>query len=128
MYAIIKTGGKQYRVSKGERVDVELLPEELGAVVEFKEVLFVHDGKKAVLGQPHIEGSLVMGKIVGHAAGPKIQSLKYKPSHNQYRRFGHRQRYTTVEVTEIHVKHPHKQHEQKHEHKHEQRLEHTHGQ
>lgn len=101
MYAIIRVKGKQYRVSKGSVIEVDLLGEQPGAVVEFHDVLLSHDAKKTKIGAPTIAGHSVKGKVRGTVAGPKITSLKYKPRHNEYRKFGHRQKYTSVEITSI---------------------------
>lgn len=101
MYAVIKTGGKLYKVKKDDVIDVELLHLNDGAEVEFKEVLFVEDGDSKKIGDPNISGCIVRGKIVGPSAGPKILSVKYKRSHHQYRKFGHRQKYSRVEITQI---------------------------
>ena len=76
MYAIIRTGGKQYRVAKGDIIDVEILKAEQGAKLEFDEILFVHDGKKAQIGEPSLSGYVVKGEVIGSSAGPKITSLK----------------------------------------------------
>lgn len=101
-YAIIKTGGKQYRVALGDIVDVELLQSsDAGAQIEFGEVLFAYDGSKTHLGQPAIPNFLVHGEVLGEVKGEKITSLKYKRSHNQCRKWGHRQRYTRVKITGI---------------------------
>jgi large subunit ribosomal protein L21 len=100
-YAIIKTGGKQYRVSQGDTIEVELLDAELGAQIEFTDVLFVNDGAAVKLGQPVIAGCVVRGELLEIVSGPKITSIKYKPSHHQYRKFGHRQHYSRVKITEI---------------------------
>ncbi|MBA3957747.1 MAG: 50S ribosomal protein L21 [Parachlamydiaceae bacterium] len=101
MYAIIKSGGKQYRVAQGDIIDVELLDAEEGAEIQFDNVLFFHNGKKASVGAPTVAKCIVKGKIVGYSSGPKITSVKYKPSHHQYRKFGHRQPYMRVEITAI---------------------------
>lgn len=101
MYAIIKTGGKQYRVAVGDIIDVELLGDDAGAKIEFGEVLFAHDGSKAQIGQPSISNFLVHGEVLGQVSGEKITSLKYKASHNQCRKWGHRQKYTRVKITGI---------------------------
>ncbi len=102
MYAIIKTGGKQYRVQKGDVIDVELLDMTNGNLVEFKEVLFVGDQTSAKVGMPHVAGCVVKGELLGISRGPKVKSLKFKPSHNSHcRRFGHRQSYSQVRITEI---------------------------
>lgn len=101
MYAVIKTGGKQYPVKAGETIDVELLHQEVGALVEFSEVLFVANGESKEVGNPSVAGYIVKGQVIGASAGEKIESIKYKPSHNEVRKFGHRQHYTRVKITEI---------------------------
>lgn len=101
MYAIIKTGGKQYRVAEGDVIDVELLKSQPGENVEFSEVLFFHDGKAAKIGQPNVSGCTVTGELIEEALGPKIVSVKYKRRQNQRRKFGHRQHYHRVRITSI---------------------------
>jgi large subunit ribosomal protein L21 len=104
MYAIIKTGGKQYRVAIGDIIDVELLGSDAGAKIEFGEVLFAYDGSKTLVGEPSIADFHVSAEVVGQVSGEKITSLKYKPSHNQCRKWGHRQKYTRVKITGIESK------------------------
>ena len=77
MYAIIQTGGKQYRVEKGDQIEVELLGTESGAV-EFKEVLMLNDGKKAHIGTPHVAKCLVKGEVVGDTPPFKIELIEEK--------------------------------------------------
>lgn len=101
MYAIIKTGGKQYRVAVGDIIDIELLTADQGSQVEFGDVLFAYDGSKAQVGKPSIPNFLVYGEILGTVKDQKITSLKYKPSHNQCRKWGHRQKKTRVRITGI---------------------------
>lgn len=101
MYAVIKTGGKQYTVKKGDIIDVELLDVNPGDNIQFGEVLFTGGESKAQIGQPTISNLAVFGEVVGLFYGEKITSLKYKRSHNQRRRWGHRQKYTRVKITEI---------------------------
>lgn len=101
MYAIIKTGGKQYRVALGDVIDVELLDSDTGAQVEFGEVLFVFDGSNTHVGQPAISNFPVYGEVLGKVSGEKVTTLKYKASHNQCRKWGHRQKYTRVKITGI---------------------------
>lgn len=101
MYAIIKTGGKQYKVKQGETIDVELLGCEPDAKIEFPEVLFFSDGSAQQVGAPHVKGVIVAGKFISQVSGPKISSVKYLPSHNVRKKFGHRQKYSRVEITEI---------------------------
>lgn len=100
-YAIIKTGGKQYRVAKDEIIEVEMLDAEPGAKVEFAEVLFIGDENSPKVGIPSVKGFKVVGELLDVVPGPKVSSLKYKPSHNNYRRFGHRQHYARIKITEI---------------------------
>lgn len=98
MYAIIKTGGKQYRVEKDGIVDVELLQGDEGSHIEFSDVLFFSDGSSTKVGAPGIDGFIVRGEILGSVAGAKIDAMKYKQRKNQYRRFGHRQHYSRVQI------------------------------
>lgn len=101
MYAIIKTGGKQYRVALGDIIDVELLTGKEGEQIEFGDVLFAYDGSKMHVGKPGIPNFLVSGEVIGQVSGEKVTSLKYKRSHNQCRKWGHRQKYTRVKITGI---------------------------
>ncbi len=100
MYAIIKTGGKQYRVQQGDVIEVELLKNEEGQV-EFKEVLFFNDGSSVKIGVPVVENCLVKGELMGEIKGPKVIAFKYKRRKNYRRKVGHRQRYSRVKITEI---------------------------
>ena len=101
MYAVIRTGGKQYRVAVGDIIDVELLETDPGAKIEFGDVLFAYDGSNTKVGAPGIPNFLVFGEVLGMVAGEKVTSLKYKRSHNQRRKWGHRQKYTRVKITGI---------------------------
>lgn len=101
MYAIIKTGGKQYRVAVGDIIDVELLGSQEGAKIAFEDVLFACDGSNTHVGSPSIPGFAVHGEVLGQVSGEKVTSLKYKRSHNQCRKWGHRQKYTRVKITGI---------------------------
>ncbi len=100
MYAVISTGGKQEKVGVGQRLDVERLGREVGDEVSFTPVLLV-DGATVLAGSDSLVGSVVSAKVVGEAAGPKINGFTYKPKSNNRRRWGHRQHYTTIEVTGI---------------------------
>ena len=100
MYAVIATGGKQERVESGQRVDVELLGVDDGAEVTFRPVLVV-DGDEVLATPAQLEGFAVTGTVVGSAKGPKINGFTYKRRTRSRRRFGHRQHYTTVEITGI---------------------------
>lgn len=100
MYAIIKTGGKQYRVAVGDVIDVELLKEEIGSEVKFGEVLFFNNGSQLVFGEPMVPGCTVVGELIDCVSGPKITSIKYIPG-NHRKKFGHRQHYSRVKITQI---------------------------
>ena len=100
MYAIIKTGGKQYRVAVGDVVDVELLQGEVGSEVKFSEVLFFNDGSKFTFGEPVVPNFFVAGELVETVLGPKVTSVKYIPG-NHRKKIGHRQRYSRVKITQI---------------------------
>ncbi len=100
MYAVIATGGKQERVSQGQRVNVERLDGGDGAELTFRPVLVV-DGDTVLATPAQLEGATVTARVVGEAKGPKIDGFTYKPKSRQRRRYGHRQRYTTIEITGI---------------------------
>ncbi len=98
MYAVIKTGGKQYRVAEGQRLDVERVAAD-GGDVRFEPVLVV-DGERVVAGTD-LAGASVSAQVVGEAKGPKIRGFTYKNKSRNRRHWGHRQRYTTIEITGI---------------------------
>ena len=103
MYAIVKIGGKQFRVQKGDVIDVSLPSNngyEPGSEMDFAEVLFYYDGSQSLVGTPNVADCFVTGKFVGPVKGPKITSIKYIPG-NHRRRIGHRQPYWRFEITEI---------------------------
>ena len=100
MYAVIATGGKQEKVSEGQQVEVELLGAEDGAEVSFDAVLLV-DGDVVLATPDQLKGVKVTGRVVGETKGPKIDGFTYKRRTNQRRQYGHRQRYTTVEILKI---------------------------
>lgn len=100
MYAVIATGGKQEKVSMGQQVQVELLDIAEGAEVRFTPVLVV-DGSSVLSTPDQLSKALVTAKVIGKAAGPKIDGFTYKNKTNQRRRFGHRQKYSVIEITEI---------------------------
>lgn len=101
MYAVIQTGGKQYRVEKDQVVDVELLNGDIGSEVEFSQVLFLNDGSNIKVGAPHVENSTVKGELLGVVKGEKITSVKYKRRKSQRTRWGHRQSYSRVRIKAI---------------------------
>ena len=101
MYAVIKTGGKQYRVQPGETVQVEKLDVEVGKTVEFDEVLLVADGESIRLGTPHVAGAKVVAEVVDQGRDKKILVYKYRRRKAWHRKQGHRQPFTALKVTEI---------------------------
>ncbi len=101
MYAIIETGGKQYRVEKGDVIDVELLKINEGNAVEFTNVLFINNGTGVTIGNPNVAQSLVKGELVAQVRGPKEIAFKYKRRKGLRRKIGHRQNYARVKITDI---------------------------
>ena len=102
MYAIIRSGSRQFRVKKGDVICVDLLDAEPGNAIEFREVLFIGETGGAVkVGTPTVSGGMVKGELIDEVKGPKIQSVKYKRRKNQYRKFGHRARYSQVKIIDI---------------------------
>jgi large subunit ribosomal protein L21 len=101
MYAVIKTGGKQYRVSEGETLRVEKLNAEEGASVDFDQVLMVTDGDDVKIGAPVLAGGKVSATIVRHAKAKKVTGVKFKRRQNYKRTLGHRQQFTEVKITGI---------------------------
>jgi large subunit ribosomal protein L21 len=105
MYAVIRTGGKQYRVEPGQRLEVERIKSEgastdTGSEVELAPVLVV-DGETVLATPKQLSGVKVMARVVGEAKGPKIRGFTYKSKSNQRRRWGHRQQQSLIEITEI---------------------------
>lgn len=100
MYAIIATGGKQYRVSEGDVIYIEKIDAQVDSTVSFDVLLMGNDGDVKI-GTPVIEGVKVEGKVVGQIRGEKIVVYKYKSKKNYRRKQGHRQPYTKVEITKI---------------------------
>lgn len=100
MYAIIATGGKQYRVQEGDVICVELL-EAAQSKILFDTVLLVHDGNRPSIGLPYVTGCVVHAEHLGETKGPKVIAYKMKPCKNTRRTVGHRQRYSRVKITKI---------------------------
>ena len=101
MYAVIKTGGKQYRVQQGDVIFVEKLNAQADEAVTFEEVLLVGDAEESKVGTPVVEGAKVEGKVLAQVKGKKIVVYKYKAKKNERKKQGHRQPYTKVEITAI---------------------------
>ena len=104
MYAVIKTGGKQYRVVPGARLRVEKLDAEEGAIVEFDQVLLVGEGTDVTVGKPLVDGGLVTAKVLSQGKGKKVTIIKFHRRKNYLRTKGHRQFYTEVEITDVSTK------------------------
>jgi large subunit ribosomal protein L21 len=101
MYAVIKTGGKQYRVSEGDTLKVERLDADEGDAVEFDQVLMVGEGEDVKIGTPYVEGSRVSARVKSQGRGPKVEIIKFRRRKHHMKRMGHRQDYTEVEITGI---------------------------
>lgn len=101
MYAVIKTGGKQYKVAPGEHLKVESLAAEVGSTVSFAEVLVVADGDNVKFGAPLVDGGLVKAEILAHGRGDKIRIIKHRRRKHYHKEQGHRQNFTQVKITEI---------------------------
>jgi large subunit ribosomal protein L21 len=102
MFAVIRTGGKQYRVAKDDVLSVEKLEGDVGSTLTFGEVLML-GGDSPKSGAPLIQGASVMGEIVEHGRGEKVVAFKKKRRKNTHRKRGHRQHFTKVKITEIHA-------------------------
>lgn len=101
MYAVFKTGGKQYRASEGDVITVEKIEAEKGATVELDEVLMVGEGEDVKVGTPFLEGGKVSAKVVDHGRHEKIKVLKFKRRKHHQKQMGHRQYFTQLEITGI---------------------------
>ncbi len=101
MYAVIKTGGKQYRVTEGETVKIEKLEAEEGSKVEFDNVLMIGDGDTVKIGTPEVSGGKVTATVKSQGRHKKIEIIKFKRRKHFDKRTGHRQYYTEIEITGI---------------------------
>lgn len=101
MYAVVESGGKQYRVSPGETIALEKLPGEVGALVELGHVLLVSDDDGIKVGRPTLAGAKVVAEIIAQERGPKVIVFKFKRRKNYRRKTGHRQELTTLRIKEI---------------------------
>ncbi len=101
MLAVIKTGGKQYLVSPGDKIKIEKIEGKEGKEVVFKEVLFLEKNKKLEIGEPKVKNAKVTGKILRQGKGDKVVVFKYKPKKRQKVKKGHRQLFTEVEIAKI---------------------------
>jgi large subunit ribosomal protein L21 len=101
MYAVIRTGGKQYRVSSGEKLKVEQLPAQVGSQVVIDEVLMVADGDKVSIGTPLVQGAKVQATVVGHGRADKVRIFKLRRRKASKRQAGHRQNFTEIQIDKI---------------------------
>lgn len=101
MYAVIKTGGKQYRVSEGETLRIEKLDAEEGGSVEFDQVMMIADGDDVKVGTPLVDGGKVSATVTAHGRGKKVKIIKFRRRKHHRKQMGHRQSYTEVQITGI---------------------------
>ncbi len=101
MYAVIKTGGKQYRVASGAELKVESLVGDVGSTISFDEVLMVGVGESIKVGAPFVAGASVKAEVVKHGRGDKIRIIKHRRRKHYHKEQGHRQNFTAVKITEI---------------------------
>ena len=101
MYAVVKTGGKQYRVSSGEKLKIEQILADVGAEIVLDQVLMVADGEAVTMGAPLVQGASVKAKVVAHGRGDKVQIYKMRRRKHYRKSQGHRQNYTEIEILGI---------------------------
>ena len=101
MYAIIKTGGKQYRVTEGQILKIEKLADDVGQSVKFNDVLMISADDRLHFGSPYIQNTKVTATIVNHGRGSKINVIKFKRRKHHFKRQGHRQDFTAIKITNI---------------------------
>ena len=101
MYAVVKTGGKQYKVAPGEKLKVEQIPADVGAEVILDQVLMVGEGESVRLGQPNVAGATVKATVVSHGRGEKIKIFKMRRRKHYQKHQGHRQNYTELQIDSI---------------------------
>ena len=101
MYAVVKTGGKQYRVSQGDRLKVETLEAEAGSEINLDQVLMLGSGETVTVGAPMVANASVSAKVVSHGRGKKVTIIKFRRRKHHRKQAGHRQNYTELEITGI---------------------------
>jgi large subunit ribosomal protein L21 len=101
MYAVIKTGGKQYRVVAGEKIRVEQILAEIGSEIEIDQVLMVSDGDKTSMGRPLVDGATVKATVLGQGRHDKVRIFKMRRRKHYQKHQGHRQNYTEIQITDI---------------------------
>lgn len=101
MFAILKTGGKQYRVAVGDKIDVERLPNSPGEQVTLNDVLMIEKDDAVLIGKPTVAGASVVAQVVGEGKGAKVIHFDYRNKHRRRKTLGHRQMFTRLEIVEI---------------------------
>jgi large subunit ribosomal protein L21 len=101
MYAVIKTGGKQYRVAAGEKIKVEQIPADVGAEITIDQVLMVGEGESVKVGTPIVAGAKVVAKVIAHGRHPKVKIFKMRRRKHYQKHQGHRQNFTELEIGNI---------------------------
>lgn len=104
MYAVIKTGGKQYRVTPGEKLKIEQIPADIGSEIVLDQILMVSDGEAVTVGTPLVSGATVKATIVSHGRGDKVQIFKMRRRKHYQKHQGHRQNYTEIRIDGIAAK------------------------
>jgi len=101
MYAVFKTGGKQYRAAAGDTLKVEKIEAEKGATIELDQVLMVGEGEAVKIGAPYLQGGKVTARVVDHGRADKVKIIKFKRRKHHMKHMGHRQYFTQIEITGI---------------------------
>tara|TARA_Y100000590_G_scaffold470724_1_gene668521 strand:- start:9709 stop:10026 length:318 start_codon:yes stop_codon:yes gene_type:complete len=101
MYAVIMTGGKQYKVSKGDIISIEKLDTNAGETIKFDKILLISDGKKVEIGKPFVDNGVIEGKVMEQTREKKVDIIKFKRRKHYKKHQGHRQYITKVEITKI---------------------------
>jgi large subunit ribosomal protein L21 len=101
MYAVIKTGGKQYRVQAGEKIKVEQIPADVGATIVLDQVLMMGNGETVTIGKPTVAGASISATVVSHGRHDKVKIFKMRRRKHYQKRQGHRQNYTELQIGEI---------------------------
>lgn len=104
MYAVIRSGGKQYKVGKGDKLKVEKINSEEGDSVDISDVLMLVNGDDITIGKPFIKGARVSAKVESHGRGPKVNIVKFRRRKHHRKQMGHRQSYTELSITDIAVR------------------------
>lgn len=103
MYAIVKSGGKQYRVAVGDKIDVERLPNAVGEQITLNDVLMIEQDGAVTVGKPMVPGAKIVAKVVEEGKGDKVTHFDYRNKHRRRKTHGHRQLFTRLEISEISI-------------------------